>query len=354
MKKLFQRILTILIVPLILIGGVNYFFDPDYTLRKDYIAPLAKALLEGKIISGPVNANSRLLKKEWIRQLPQTPEVLVLGSSHTLALSQQVFPGKSFINASVSNCTFQDMYAFLELFERKDQGLPKTIIICTDQWLFGNSFVENQWLENKPEFMAMAKKIDLPLIKIAPKWDLDKEWIKELFSVRYLARSLKSRGKTEKFEIDRAIDREKMMFLPDGSRYIPERVINTPEKEVSGKARNYFYSSKDEYFTEISQMQCSLFSGMIKYLKSRNCTVILFVPPYHPETFQLLEKSGMTSGIFKAETYLRTFARANELKLIGATNPDSLNMIVGDFYDAVHLKPESLNHYITSKGINLR
>jgi hypothetical protein len=351
MKKLFQRILTILIIPLMLIGGVNYHFDPDYTLRKDYIAPLAKALLEGKMISGPVNVNSRLLKKEWISQLPGTPEVLVLGSSHTLALSQQVFSGKSFINASVSNCTFQDMYAFLELFERKDRRLPKTIIICTDQWLFGNSFVEKQWLENKPEFMAMAKQIDLPLNKIASKWDLDKEWIKELFSVRYLARSLRSLGKTEKFEICSAIDKEKMMFLPDGSRYIPERVVNTPENNISEIARNYFYSSKDEYFTELDQLQCRLFSGMINHLKNRNCTIILFIPPYHPETFQLLEKSEKTSGIFKAESYLQTFARENKLKLIGGSNPNSLNLGSTDFYDAVHLKPESLNTFFKSNSI---
>lgn len=351
--KLFTRIVTILLLPLILIGGVNYFFDPDYTLRKDYIAPLAKALADGKMISGPVNVNSRLLKKEWIKQLPEIPEILVLGSSRTLALSQQTFPAKYFINASVSNCTFQDMYAFLELVERKDRGLPKTIIICADQWLFGNSFVEKQWLENKSEFLGMAKKVEnLPLNNIASKWDLNKEWIKELFSVRYLFHSLKYRGRTEKFEICQSIEKDKMMFLPDGSRFIPEWVINTPENEVSGKARNYFYSSKDEYFTELDQMQRKLFSGMIKHLKSWNCKIILFIPPYHPETYQLLEQSAQTSGVFKAETYLLNFARENDLIIIGSTNPTSINIGKAHFYDGVHLKPESLKHFFTSKGIN--
>lgn len=351
--KIFKRIFTILIVPLILIGGVNYYFDPDYTLRKDYIAPLAKALHEGKMISGPVNVNSRLLKKEWIKQLPEIPEILVLGSSRTLALSQQTFPGKYFINASVSNCTFQDMYAFLELIERMDRGLPKTIIICTDQWLFGNSFVEKQWLENKSEFMGMAKKIEnLPLNKIASKWDLNKEWIKELFSVRYLFHSLKYRGRTEKFEICQSIEKDKMMFLPDGSRFIPEWVINTPENEVSEKARNYFYSSKDEYFTILDRLQCDLFEGMIKHIVSKNCKIILFIPPYHPETYRLLKQSGQTIGIFKAESYLLDFAKAHDLKIIGATNPDSLNLSSVDFYDAVHLKPKTLSRIFKNIVIN--
>ncbi len=353
MNTLFKRILTILIVPLILIGGVNYYFDPDYTLGRNYIGPLVKALLNGKMISGPVNVNSRCLKKQWIKQLPGTPEILVLGSSRTLALSQQSFPGKTFFNASVSNCTFQDMYAFWELFERKNRELPQTIILCADQWLFGNSFVEKQWLENKAEFMGMVERTgDLPAYQTASKWELDKEWIKELFSVRYFMRSLETREKTEKFEICQFPRKDQMMFLPDGSRSIPERVADAPQKEVTEKAGNYFYASKDEYFTEIDSLQCKLFAGLIKHLKSRNCQIVVFIPPYHPATFKLLKQSGQTSGVFKAECYLHAFAAENGLTLIGANNPDSLQLSASDFYDAVHLKPAAVNSYFTSTGIN--
>lgn len=351
--KLFTRILTILLLPLILIGGVNYFFDPDYTLRKDYIAPLAKALANSKMISGPVNINSRILKKHWIKQLKAHPEILVLGSSRTLALSQQIFPEKSFVNASVTNCTFQDMYVFLHLIEEKQSDLPPTVIICADQWLFGNSFVEKQWLVNRSEFTKMAKKIGgVPLNEFPPKWDLDKEWIKELFSVRYLIRSGRRFWKTEKFEICESVNNEKMMLLPDGSRFIPERVVNAPEIEVSQMASNYFYSCKDEHFAELDPLQCKLFAGMVDYLKKQNCKIILFVPPYHPETYQLLKQSPQTIGIFKAESYLRDFALEHDLQILGGTNPDDSELSANDFYDAVHLKPKSLSNFFKNKGIN--
>jgi len=344
--KLFTRIVTVLLLPLILIGGVNYLFDPDYTLRKDYIAPLAKALADGKMISGPVNINSRILKKQWIKQLPDNPEILVLGSSRTLALSKNVFSEKSFINASVTNCTFQDMYAFLHLIEQKQGDLPPTVIICADQWLFGNSFVEKQWLVNRSEFARMAEKIDgIPLTEFPPKWDLNKEWIKELFSVRYLIRSGRRFGKTETFEICESVNDEKMMLLPDGSRSIPERIVNAPEREVSKLAGKYFYSCKDEFFTELDSLQCKLFAGMVNHLKKRNCKIILFVPPYHPETYRLLKQSRQTSGIFKAESYLRTFAREHDLQIFGAANPADSNLSSRDFYDSVHLKPESLKNF---------
>ena len=349
MMKVFTKIFMILILPLILIGSVNFYIDPDYSLRNNYISPLVASLVEGKLIAGPVNVNSRLLKKEWIEQLPLTPDILVLGSSRTLALSQEVFSGRSFFNASVTNCTFQDMYAFLNLVEKKGKDLPDTIIVCADQWLFGNSFTEKRWLENRSEAIEMIQKVGIiPLKKFPSKWNIDKEWIKELFSVRYLFRSVRSMGKVEKFEVCQSFQPDKMMFLPDGSRSVPQRVINAPEKEISENARNYFNASKDEYFTELDKFQCTLFEGLIKYLNANHCKIILFIPPYHPETLRLLEQSNQTSGVMKAEIYLQIFAQTYNLELIGGNHTDSLNLSAIDFYDGVHLKPESLNRYFKS------
>lgn len=333
----------ILIMPLVLIGGVNYLTDPDYTLRKNYIPELAEALANGQPISGPVNTNSRLLKKQWIEKLPVMPEVLVLGSSRTWGLSQKSFPTKTFYNASVTNCTFQDMYAFVNLFEKKSGKFSEEVIICTDQWLFGNSFSEKRWLYNRRDFMEMLHKTgDIPTQQFPSKWELDKEWIKELFSIRYLLRSIKQMGKTEMFEIHDSIASDKMMLLADGSGFLPPKVISLSEDEVKAKGMAYFYSSPDERFRELSPLQCQLFENLILYLKSKKCKITLFIPPYHPETFNLYKQSSKTSGIFKVDHYLNDFAKRNDLKIIGCTDPSALNMTSIDFYDAVHLKPQAL------------
>lgn len=342
--KIFNRILMILIVPLILIGGINYLVDPDYTLRKDYIPKLAESLTDGKLISGPVNINSRVLKRQWIKRLPSSPEVLVLGSSRILSLSKEAFPNKVFFNASVTNCTFQDMYAFLNLVEEKSDKLPETIIICADQWLFGDSFSEKRWLNNRTDFVEMLRKTgDISQNKFPSKWVLNKEWIKEFFSVQYLIRSLKGLKKTDEFVICDSIRSNKMMSLPDGSRSLPLKIVNMVEIEVNKKAVDYFYSSTDEQFQKLSQLQCQLFENLIGYLESKKCEVIVFIPPYHPETFQLLKQSDNTTGIFKLEDYLLTFSENHRVKIIGSTNPVKLNLTKFDFYDGVHLKPTVLN-----------
>jgi hypothetical protein len=339
-----KKIFIILLLPLVLIGGTNYLLDPDYTLRRDYIPKLVEALSNGKMISGPVNINSRLLKKYWIETLPGNPEVLVLGSSRTLGLSKEAFPGKTFFNASVSNCTFQDMYAFLNLFEKKQKPImPQTIIICADQWLFGSSFSEKRWLNYRGDFVEMLQTTgDLSASQFPSKWVLQKEWIKELFSVRYLVRSFRQRGKTETFEICNSIADNKMMFLPSGVRLLPKDVVNASEDEIKQRATDYFYSSGDEHFNKLSVLQCQLFEDFVNHLKAKKCEVILYIPPYHPETYRLMQQSPKYKGVFKVDDYLLRVAKNYQLKVAGATNPSKLNLSAADFYDGVHLKPEVL------------
>lgn len=348
MKKILGRIFTVLILPLLFIGTLNYFIDPDYVLQRNYISALADFLTNGKLVSGPVNVNSRALKKQCIEKMTENPEILVLGSSRTLSLSKKTFPGKKIYNASVTNCTFQDMYSFLNLFDKKSKRIPETIIICVDQWLFNDSFNEKRWLANREDFVEMLKKTSNISEKQFPaKWELQKEWVKELFSVRYLIRSLTKFGKTEKFEICDSVNSGKMMLLPDGSRLLSSEFIDLPEDQITKRAQHYFYSSQDEYFDVLSSFQCQLFENLIDFMKRKQCQIILFLPPYHPAAFQLFKHSEKTTGIFKAENYIRNIALKKQIKIIDCTDPACLNLTSADFYDAVHLQPKKLDDIFT-------
>lgn len=345
--KLFSRIVTVLILPLLLIGSINYLIDPDYTLRKSYIPKIAKSLAEGKLLSGPINANGRLLKKEWIELLPDAPDVLVLGSSRTMGVTQNSFAGKTIFNASVTNCTFQDMYAFVNLMEDKQGDFPGEVIICCDQWLFGNSFTETRWLYNRENFIRLLQKTeDIPARKFPTKWKLQKEWLKELFSVRYFIRSIKQGKKKEQFEIEETILPEKATLLPDGSRVLPLRITETTPNETEEKAVQYFLSSHDEMFNQLDSFQIRLFENLVLYLRKKNCKLTLFIPPYHPTTWQILRESKQHSGIFKVDAYLLNLANEYQFNVVGSTNPSVLGLTEKDFYDGVHLQPSALSRLI--------
>ncbi|PTN07313.1 SGNH/GDSL hydrolase family protein [Mangrovibacterium marinum] len=346
--KILYRILQIILLPLAIIGTINYAVDPDYTLRKDYIGPLSQALINQKAIAGPVNINSRLLKKEWISAMRNNPNVLVIGSSRTLSISKDCFPGSAFFNASVTNCSLPDMYAFIELFDRKGQ-LPDTILLGTDLWLFGDAFQEVRWLNNREATLELMKKtMNGQKVTLPSAWLLKKEWLKELFSVSYLIRSLRLREKAEQFTIEDSVSSPKMMILPDGSRYIPPAFVSRSQEETKKKARAYFYTSPDEQFRQLSAEATERFERLIDYLREKGCQVFLYIPPYHPTTYQLLAGTAKTSGIIDAERYVRAIAREKQVALIGASDPAALGLNGEQFYDGVHLRAKALDSLITT------
>ncbi|HYQ56869.1 MAG TPA: hypothetical protein VEP89_05920 [Draconibacterium sp.] len=343
MRKVICRIVGIILLPIVLIAVVNYTIDPDFVLKTGYTKQIAMALNEGKMVAGPVNSNLRQIKKKWIEIMDEGPDILVLGSSRTISLSNNVFHGEHFFNASVSNCTFQDMYIFISLLEQQHFKYPEKVFICCDLWLFGNSFSEKRWLQNRSDFISLAEQsTTIPLKNIPPKWEIQKEWITELFSTRYLLRSVKTKGKKQEITICEKVDSTQMMLLPDGTRLSPARVTNINEVKTEELARHYFYNTDDEHFATIDPTQKILFDQLLILLKKKGSKPILYIPPYHPTTYELIKNEDQTKGIFQANDYVGLVAQQNNIKVVGAINPFDSGLQKSDFYDGVHLKKAAL------------
>lgn len=348
MKKSLYKILLIIVFPLILIGMINYGIDPDYQLSRAYIKPLVNALKEGKNIVGPVNLNSRVLKKEWLKEM-EVPDVLVLGSSRTLNLSHEIFSGKTFFNASVTNGSVEDMFGFLAIYIEKNQ-IPGEIIICADQWLFGDRFNDQPWLELRNEIFLFENAAG---IKGMSRWQMENDYLKDriakLFSARYALRALRLRGKSEAFWVSDSLFSNKMMILPDGARKLPDKIENTSLWESEELALQYCYSSVDENFSDVQTKKINHFGKMLQYLKNQGCRVKVFVPPYHPKAFEYYKKSPGYEGIFKAEKAVVELAAQNNFTVIGTTDPIQLSLTGTDFYDGVHLKKEALSRLFSQE-----
>ena len=327
-----------------MIGIINYCFDVDYLLKKNYIPSLVQNLQAGKKVAGPFNIHSREFKVAWIDSLDSVPEIVVLGSSRTLNLRENSFSGKTFFNASVTNCTFNDMMSFLWLFEEKGK-LPNEIIICIDQWLLGNVFHENKWKVLSSEYLKMAEKIGYSdKTKENYYWNLKKEYLTNLFSTRYLFRTLQYWNKKEHFISSDTIMPDKMMFFSDGSRKIPDYVEYKSESDISESAEKYFYEDGSEYFKVLDEQRKIQLEKILTYLDYQNCKVMLFIPPYHHETYKLIAQSEKTAGVIAVDNYIRNLAdKYNNVTVIGATNPFEIGLNENDFYDGVHLKTETVN-----------
>ncbi|MFV0591237.1 MAG: hypothetical protein ACK5M7_07625 [Draconibacterium sp.] len=346
MQKSLYKILLIIVLPLVLIGTFNYRIDPDYQLNHAYIKPLVEALKHGKNVAGPVNLNSRILKKEWIKET-EVPNVLVLGSSRTLNLSHEVFPGKSFFNASVTNGTVEDMCGFLGIYVKMGK-LPGEIIVCADQWLFGDRFNKQPWLELRNEIRLFDNVAGISgKSRREMETDYFEDRITKLFSGRYALRALRLRGKSEAFLVSDTLLSSKMMILPDGARKLPQKIENTSLQESERLALKYCYSSTDENFNDVQPEKVKDFAKVLLYLKDNGSRVSLYIPPYHPKAFEYYRKSPGYEGIFKAEQALIALAEEYNFNVIGSSDPGRLGLSGADFYDGVHLKKEALSRIFT-------
>ncbi|MCE4565302.1 hypothetical protein INQ51_13375 [Maribellus sp. CM-23] len=350
MKKSLFKIGLIIVFPLVLIGMINYGIDPDYQLNRSYIKPLVSALLEGKNIAGPVNLNSRVLKKEWMAER-EVSEVLVLGSSRTLNLSHEVFRGKTFFNASVTSGSVEDMLGFLGIILDKGK-FPEEIIVCADQWLFGDRFNDQAWLGLRNEIHRFCDAAGMK--GLASPWQMKNDYLKDrvvkIFSGRYTLRAMRLRGKSEPFVVSDSLLAGKMMILPDGARKLPAKIENTPLYESEELALQYCYGSADENFSDVQPEKIQQLSNMLHFLKQQGCRVSVFIPPYHPKAFDYYQKLPGYEGVFKAEEAVAEVAAQYRFRVIGSSDPSQLSLSGNDFYDGVHLKKEAISRLFKSKN----
>ena len=79
------------------IGAINYFIDPgnQFFRSHSFEAKIANILLTEKEVMVRANYNERALQKLMIEKLASRPEIFVLGSSHSMPISTDIyFKGK--------------------------------------------------------------------------------------------------------------------------------------------------------------------------------------------------------------------------------------------------------------------
>ncbi len=158
MVKFFSRLL--LVVPVIgIMAGFNYFVDPANLFKPiEYEREIASILLAKKNIVGISNFDERIMQRFYVNGLTSKKDVIVLGSSRSLQIGSELFPGKDFFNNSVSGASLEDYLAIYQLYRAK--GLtPKTIILVLDPWLLNKNNGQHRWESLKLEYSDFLKNI---------------------------------------------------------------------------------------------------------------------------------------------------------------------------------------------------
>ena len=329
---------------LLLVAAVNYRYDPANLFGdRTYEAGVARLLSEGKNVANVTDYDERLLQKFLVERLKHRRDVLVLGSSRSMNIGPDLFPGATFINASVSGASIEDYYAILQLYRERNL-LPRLVILGVDPWVLNRNSEQTRWKSLEEEYHRSRPAISPAKAPSGPADDQRLSRLQQLVNIDYFRAALEASRRTDRgYYETKAVELDVNIRLADGTiAYRRDYAHRSPE-EVAELARQQaarppVYSLGG--FRELDPEYAKALEALIEQLHAEGVEVMLFLPPYQPDMYAALTRVGSPYRlVIDAESYLHRFAEQYRLPVWGSYDPERTTCGRGDFYDEMHPRP---------------
>ena len=301
-RRLFVKIL--LFIPLLLmVVAVNILIDPAGLYRKmvhkyeqlEYHT--AQALVKGENIRFVWrDIDDRLLQKYFIENMTSAPDIVILGSSHSMWLGDNIFLHKKVINNSVLRAALADYLGIFDGYVKKNL-YPKRVVCLLDAQLIGSPMLSEGWLSIKDDTYDMLGRLGVHSEKIKPPV-IRQAWL-NVFSFSYFQISMKKlrdkhRQRTDPFEENIADSR---LLFKDG-RCSLSFLSRAPEDSRGKLVREFFYEKNGKLLNQMKpdkELE-GILEDFLRYLMGHHIQVTLCLLPLHPEVYknfiELQKRSG--------------------------------------------------------------
>jgi hypothetical protein len=335
---------------------INYIQDPGNLFQNgEYEKGIAGLLLDGKNVTGTGNYDDRLLQKYYIDDLQERKDIVVLGSSRSMYIRSNLFPGQSFFNNSVSMATLNDHIAIYGMY-RERKILPKIIIICMDEWLFSEKNSADNWRTLQKEYVSTIKLLLATKDKEgngSEKFYKLKKYY-QLFSPQYFHTSFFDIIKGNEYKYyptNQPLHEKGASKLFDGSLVyndaVRQRTVQqTNAVAITAKSKEKI-NDNNEYLTLAVKEK---FEAFINFMLSDGIELVFFLPPSHPKLFE--QDAHVNNNSEEIEMYAKTFAQNKNIKILGSYNPLQANVNEEDFFDGGHLRPSGISKIFSNSKIN--
>ena len=369
-RRFFLFLLRVLIAAILAVGlvvGVNVSVDGSHVITARSHEEMAHLLLQGETIVSPENFNGRSLQMAVISQASVPPETLVIGSSRGMFLGREITGFQNLYNACISGACLEDYYAVLELYRRKFSAWPARVILEVSPWIFNAANTEDRWSEiytyrTAAESLYTALNGKAPVIR-SPEgdpfaWEGKPYYSKEnpYFSLPYFQYNcfiIRSKGLAA-FKGDPArvsTDPDEAAKYPDGSIRFPASSENeSPERLAKVRAESGPVTFGDaDRMNGIDEDKRLAFERLVQELQNQGSEVILYLQPFSETQCRFSLDENLNPAFSAVEDYLRSFAAAQELLLVGGYDARDFGLTDERFIDSLHLDRKG-NEIIWSMG----
>lgn len=341
-KYLLLIFVAVAVLALLAVAGANYLLNP-MIYSPSHLRDIASRLNAGGnyAIYDP-NINWRALRREHIRIMSETPDVILAGGSDWQEASADLVQGKSFYNAHVHADFAEDLFAITYLLE--DSGrMPQTLVLGIGHLAFQpldrREFTE--WLEWAPEYRAMAGKLQ---VEPHSRFDmLRAEHWKALLSLRELKRRFDlerrrtvSAGPTDLNETDSqeviAADGSLLWSRASKARFTPAYARDLSLKML-GKLPEV-----DESEPQVDPALVEATGKLIAHLKDSGVNVVLVLAPFNPDYYDVARRLPFGRTLHEVEAVARRFGAEYGVAVAGSLDPHEAGCSADQFNDSHHPK----------------
>jgi hypothetical protein len=321
----------------------NYRLDP-FTYNRVALADMSAFLAADMnyALLDP-NIDLRALRREHVRQMRTTPDVVVFGGSRWQEASAALLPGRKLFNAFVHNDSYEDLLAITELLRANDR-LPKTLVLSVRLVAFQST----EWKEWAPEYRSMARLLGLQ----------DPGWL-NTFAFDKWMNLLSLDGAMQKWAVYRRApkasgpvaalsDPTRDIIGAEGALYFAEEHDRLDTVESAYKSASTNAALERNRALPVDAAKVDGLERLLSYLKGRGVRVILAQTPFHPYYYQGI--SDYPRGAY-LQRLVREVNRVGEklnIETAGNLDPRIVGCGEAEFRDAHHPKSSCLGKIFAS------
>lgn len=337
MKRFLITIIILILPFIIIIPCVNYIVDPANVWGNGNMEDkIIEGLSQKKNVTGcRSNLNERYLQRKFAElNAGKQFEYLILGPSRVMLISEKTLTSDSIINLGMSAAQLPDMIAMYEICKENNISF-KRVIIGIDPTMFNPEMLDfDLWKENS-EYYYRFKGIS------GEKVSNDK--ISNLCSISYFQQCIQyfmKHGNWRKNIICTDLwDNTDATRHYDGSISYPKEFRNRSQETVDSDAKKWNHNTFKK-FEYVSSAQKEDFTLLIDQFQKNDVKIYFFCCPYHPYTYERICKN---PAVVSAMQYVYDYAKQNNISIISSYNPVDAKVNNASFYDAAHLKQESID-----------
>lgn len=334
---------AVLVIGVVAIRSANMWLAPmlNDTRKIDEAAKILA--LPATYLTYDLNIETRRLRRQHIRLLGRTPEVIVMGASHWQEAHESLMPEADFYNAHVHRDYYEDIVAVSHWLIESGR-LPETLVISIrdNQFLPVSARRDFLWTPVLPDYRRAARFFGLqPHMAYAHGFTPQ---LRQMTSIPLLWANVKRDFAAPAHPHATAATSHPTLdaLLPDGSIFWSDAHRASFTQERSFRMSMEHADALRDTPPAVDPEGVASVDAAIGFLTGLGVEVVLAHPPFNPLFWDAVEGSPYREGLKRIEGIAAALAERHGLRIVGGFDPRAVGCTADMYIDAEHSGPACL------------